>query len=171
MLSEISDLVQKPRDERSPDVLLFLEWKILKLVPKTTDGQTGEETQETKTQHVFTLALLVYLERASGGIPETSKKLSMRLEKGFVLLSQLDSLVRLFPLFILGCEARSDEDRLVVLDLISRTKDAAQARNLGDLEEIIQSVWAQDDLGQLEVGYLDKLEAVLGSRDVLLSFA
>lgn len=60
---------------------------------------------------------------------------------------------------------------MVVLDLISRTEESPQARNLGIIEEIIRSLWTRDDLAESALGYLEKMEAVLGSRDALLSFA
>jgi len=66
---------------------------------------------------------------------------------------------RQFPLLILGCEARTDEDRMVVLDLISGTEQSKSVCTLGNVKSLIQSLWAQDDLTEQELGYVDKVSS------------
>jgi hypothetical protein len=55
------------------------------------------------------------------------------------------------------CEARTDEDRVVILDLISRTEENTSVRSLQGIKGIIQSLWVQDDLADFQV-VLSKLK-------------
>jgi hypothetical protein len=128
------------------------------------------DTEDSRALEIFQLALLVYIERASGGSPEKSEKLRTWLNKAFAIFSQLDTWQRQFPLLILGCEARTDEERMVILDLISRTEENTSVRNLRGMQGIIQSLWAQDDLAEQDLGYTDKIKAILSSSKVLPSF-
>ena len=93
-----------------------------------------------------------------------------RIEKSLLIFSRAATLQRQFPLLILGCEARTDEDRMVVLDLMSRTEKNTGIRNLQCMRGIIQSLWAQDDLAEKEIGYTEKMRAVLSSSGILPSF-
>jgi hypothetical protein len=58
----------------------------------------------------------------------------------------------------------------VVLDLISRTEENTSVRSLRGMKGIIQSLWAQDDLAEHDLGYTDKIKAILSSSEVLPSF-
>jgi hypothetical protein len=171
MFLEPSDAQLRGVDYKN--LLTMFEWRIRKFraceVRKIPiPGQM--DTEDSRALEIFQLALLVYIERASGGTPRKSEKLRTWLSKAFAIFSQLETWQRQFPLLILGCEARTDEERMVILDLISRTEENTSVRNLRGMQGIIQSLWAQDDLAEQDVGYTDKIKAILSSSEVLPSF-
>ncbi len=126
----------------SENLLTILEWKIRTIPVSEGPLPPGKIImEESKTLEIFQLALLVYIERASGSSPGQSENMRSRLNRAFVIFSQVKTWQRQFPLLILGCEARADEDRIVVLDLISRTEENTNTRNLRGMKDILQSLW------------------------------
>lgn len=120
---------------------------------------------------LFRLAALVYLERASKNFSGQSKKLQCWTDEACSILAELGSCRHPFPLFIFGCEGRTDERRLAILHLIAATEQDPHVRNLREVKALIQSVWTQDDLavdGQVE--YIRKLNLVISSKDDIPSF-
>jgi Fungal specific transcription factor domain len=180
LVSEVFNVVLEPGEARwggtdEKNALTILEWKIRNFPVVCTfqnpPAPSAMAIDDSQSQVLFQLALLVYLERASGGSFVQSETMRSRLDAAFTIFSQLKTLHRQFPLLILGCEARSDEHRMVVLDLISRTEESTHVRSLQNLKGIIQSLWAQDDLAERDLGYTDKITAVLSSSTILPSFA
>jgi hypothetical protein len=99
-------------------------------------------------------------------------RFSMSVAKAFTIFSQAKTFPRQFPLLIIGAEARSDEDRMTVLDLMERTEEA-NGVSMGATRGILMGMWAQDDLQEGDggaVGYAQKIGAVIGSREGLPSF-
>lgn len=178
-MSKVFDMASELRNNPHGEVdqktrLTILEWEIRKM-PVIEDSGAWSGLlpciEEDKTLEVFQLALLVYLERASDNSVSQSAALRSRVNTAFRLLSKVRTFQRQFPLLILGSEARTDEDRIVVLDLISRTEKNSSARSLRSIKNTLQSLWAQDDLAQdRDPSYIDKFRAVLGSNQTLLSF-
>lgn len=125
--------------------------------------------QGGKIRELFQLALLTYLERVSLNVSGDSAQISDYKQRAFTIMESLDSCERGFPLFILGCEAREDEQRMTIMRLLGHSK----ARHLDVTREMIQGLWAQDDLGfgLQEVGYMDKLKAVMASHHALPTLA
>ncbi|RYC57804.1 hypothetical protein CHU98_g8398 [Xylaria longipes] len=130
---------------------------------------------DTNTQlitELFTLALLVYLSRATSDLlPEIADKTEQHIEKAFSIFQTLEYCDRQFPLFMLGCEARNEEDRVVFLDLVSRTQGRSQAAPLVQVETLVKASWAQSDLADhagLKFDYIEKLNALISSSQVLL---
>ncbi|KAJ2980343.1 hypothetical protein NUW58_g6967 [Xylaria curta] len=90
----------------------------------------------------------------SGAVDEAFRR-QQHIKKAFSLLSQLSSCERQFPVFILGCEARADEQRTIVLDLISRTEENSASRSFNHVKLLLEAIWAQDDLADAQIGELD----------------
>lgn len=77
-----------------------------------------------------------------------------------------------FPLLIVGCEARTDDQRMSILDIIERTMKTSSLRSLRGLWNIFQRIWVQDDLAvDHEIDYLTKLDAIITSHYVMPTFA
>jgi hypothetical protein len=126
------------------------------------------------TDHVlelYKLATLTYLERQSTNFSGQSAEIESWTNKAFPLLAQLSGLDQQFPLFILGCEARTDEQRGIILELISRTELVARSRNLQYVAHIIRSSWVQDDLADGILDYGEKLGSIFSSMEIVPSFA
>ena len=162
------------RRSQNKNLLTILEWKVRRfpacdLLQDATRSSTTID--DSRSQELFQLALLVYLERVAGGTPKESANMRERLKRAFCIFSGMGTMQRQFPLLILGCEARTDEERMVVLDLIARTEEHTSVRSLESVKSIIQSLWAQDDLAEREIDYGDKMTAVVSSSFILPSFA
>jgi hypothetical protein len=79
-----------------------------------------------------------------------------------------------FPLLILACEARKDEQRVAILNLIDRTQRDTRIRSIKGVTHAIQSIWVYQDLhadGDLLVNYLDLLSIGISSGSTIPSFA
>lgn len=149
------------------NLLLVLEHRIRNFAAYECPPLSGPEDL---TIQVFQLALLVYLERTSGMSLRQSQEIEVRIERAFRLFERLETMERQFPVLILGCEARRDEDRVVVLDLIERTERRTGARSFRSTRRVLERLWAQDDLMERELGYTEKMRTILSSGENLLSF-
>lgn len=116
---------------------------------------------------LFHLAMIVYLNRATGNLLEPESKTQQRISRAFTMFASMGLCERQFPLFILGCEARTDEDRRMVLDLVDRTDKAASSRWMFLTRAFMQKVWVQDDLAEGELDYMDKLSAIMSTCKIL----
>lgn len=140
----------------------IIHWRIRNIPIATTN--TDEDPNAKEIMELFQLATLVYLERASGTQPN---KIHYHLDRAFTIFSQLKLCEPLLPLFLLGCEARSDNERVIVLDLIDRTPNSTL---LQCAKSVIQCLWIQDDLTKKEFDYLDKIGAVLSKCHIMMIF-
>jgi hypothetical protein len=129
------------------------------------------EVVEIKILELYKLATLTYLERQSTNFSGQSTEIESWTSKAFPLLAQLTELGQPFPLFILGCEARTDEQRCIILELISRTELVACSRNMQYVAHIIRSCWVQDDLADGTLDYDEKLGSIFSSMKIVASFA
>ncbi|XXH02444.1 hypothetical protein Hte_008819 [Hypoxylon texense] len=175
LLLEVCDTVStKPPDVASSDeldnyrgFLQILDFRI-RNVPIPAADDDGSET--ATVVELYQLALLVYLHQLSGKLLDEPAKTQQRIERAFALFSRIDSCERQFPVFILGCEARTDEQRAVILDLISRTEKNVSSRSFLHVRLLLQAVWAQDDLADRELHYWDKLSSIISCASILPTF-
>ncbi|KAL4957481.1 fungal-specific transcription factor domain-containing protein [Aspergillus filifer] len=98
------------------------------------------------TLELFYHAILVYLNRSSNHALEAASITQERIQRAFDLFRCIDVLPRQFPLFILGVEARTDEERCLVVRLLERTEGDASSRSLFLVREFVNMVWVQRDL-------------------------
>ncbi len=93
------------------------------------------------------------------------------VEKAHTLLDQLESFNLAFPLLIIGCEARTDEQRMKILEHIERGIQTSSLRSLHGLQNILQQIWVQDDLAvDFELDYLSRLDTVISSYRIMPNF-
>ncbi|KAK4177824.1 fungal-specific transcription factor domain-containing protein [Triangularia setosa] len=151
--------------------LQILDWRIRSLTfstPETVASSQGEDT--LLTLELYQLALLIYLNRASNNIINQSFRTEKHVAQAFSILSKLRSCNRQFPVFILGCEARNDECRAIILDLIAQTEKGESSRSFNHVKLLLQAVWAQDDLADGEVDYCEKVSCVISCCRIAPSF-
>lgn len=135
-----------------------LSWRLASLSGSVTADPVLE---------LFYIAMVVYLNRATGNLLEPETKTQQRISRAFTMLASMKLCERQFPLFILGCEARTDEDRRMVLDLVDRTDLAVSSRWMFLTRAFIKKVWVQDDLADGELDYMDKLSAIMSTCKIL----
>jgi hypothetical protein len=129
---------------------------------------TASTDDKNRTLELFHLAALVYLNRASGN-PQSAETEACN-SRAFTIFSSVDSCDRQFSLMILGCQARTDEERSMILDLISRTEKRASSRTLYLTTVVIKRIWVQDDLAQGNLDYMQKLNGIMGACGILPPF-
>lgn len=142
--------------------LKILDWKVKTLC--TT----------TPVEEVFQLAVLIYLGRVSRTLFDEPLRTRQRMDRAFLLLSELPSCERQFPVFIIGCEACTDEQRTIILELISRTMDKPASRCFNHTNVLLEAIWAQHDLEerqQQDKDYWIKLGSTLSRCAVPPCFA
>ncbi|PYH46710.1 uncharacterized protein BP01DRAFT_381142 [Aspergillus saccharolyticus JOP 1030-1] len=171
-ISTLSPEMMPPTDDDRDDHHTFLKTLVFRIrtISSAEIPPPGHSRRRTMTA-LFQCAMLVYLHRAASmDLLELAAETERRLHNAFATLAQLDACERQFPLFILGCEARSDHERSIVLDLITRTQEHAASRSLYLVRRMIEAIWIQDDLAKGPVNYTEKLSAVLSCCAILPTF-
>ncbi|KAI0376219.1 fungal-specific transcription factor domain-containing protein [Hypomontagnella monticulosa] len=179
LLSETCDTLLSPWDPRSReeeyhDRLRALEERIENLPAIPALSTPAADTIAAVEIEVYQLATRIYLLRASQSPWESSPKLESLIRRAFTVPLKANFCVHFFPLFILACEARTDEQRASILNLIDRTEKGARIRSMKGLRREIQSIWVQQDLhadSDLLMNYLGIMSAVISSSNTLPSFA
>ena len=100
---------------------------------------------------------------------DQSARTQQQIDRAFSIFSELSSCKRQFPLLILGCEARTDQQRAIVLDLIARTEKGTSSRPIIQVKILIHAMWAQDDLADQELNYWDKLSSIISACSIVPS--
>ncbi|KAK6088617.1 short-chain dehydrogenase [Seiridium cupressi] len=144
---------------------------LLHAKPVVSSNSEDILNEATLIVQLYQLALLVYLNRSSEGLMNQTIGIKEHIERAFAIFSRLSSCKQQFPIHIIGCEARDDEQRAVVLDLIARTEKTNSSRSFHYCKKILQAVWAQDDLAYgNNIGYRDKLISIMSRCKVVPSF-
>lgn len=180
LLSEVCSTILYPwgpqyHDDEYREYLDGLELRLTKRISLTGPDigavPPGVIKEISPVLELFRLATLVYLERASKNFSGQSTKLDQWTDDAFTILTKLNVCQYPFPLFIFGCEARSDSRRMAILDLIAKTEEHLHMRNVLDVRDLIQSMWVLEDLEvNGEVGFIRKLNLVLSSSEVVPRF-
>ena len=174
------DMIRKPTDslyhsDEYENSLRCLENKITNIVPLApkgiSDTMSDLSTAWVATMDLFKLAALIYLKRASRNFSGTSPQIDAMVEKANILLDDLETFNLAFPLLIIGCEARTEKQRMRILDYIGRAMRTSTLRSLHGLQNILQQIWVQDDLAvNYKLDYLKKLDAIISSYQIMPSF-
>lgn len=170
-LYQVSQLTPSPTNTLL--ILLNLGYQILASIPESVPAgilqNLGWELQNLPlpdtpdpTFELFYLSILVYFNRMTAYALEPRSTSQTRIQRALTIFATLDSCPRQFPLLIIGCEARTDDDRCAVLELIDRTEKTASSRSVDILSALIRAVWVQDDLaGDRELDYREKMTALI----------
>ncbi|KAK4110258.1 hypothetical protein N656DRAFT_714134 [Canariomyces notabilis] len=152
------------------DYLRVLDWRIRSL---DLAAMAGGNADARMAMELYQLAVLVYLNRMSEFQPANQRvRTQQHTDRAFTLLGLLGSCERQFPVFIFGCEARCDEQRAVVLDLIARTEKSVASRSFEHVRLLLQAIWAQDDLAErgFDYEYADRLSRVISRARIMPMF-
>ncbi|EWG51666.1 hypothetical protein FVEG_10573 [Fusarium verticillioides 7600] len=171
LLSEAFNAVTVPSDPRYETKahrshLEILDWKLRNLEKKVPDSNSSADTKHPAFDLVvelYRLSTLIYLRRASAGILPLDQKFTTWVGQAFELLEKLPACQWPFPLLIFGCEAESDRQRMIILDVMERTTKNLQYRNIATVKGVIQTVWVQKDLYAEDMNYVRKLGVILSS--------
>lgn len=145
-----------------------LDWRIRSLpIPKVTEDN-DDATLEMK---LYQLAMLLYLNRSSEGLIDQPMRTQQQIDQAFAILPRLSFCKQQFPIYIIGCESRTDEQRAITLDLISRTEKMSSSRSFSHCKRLLQASWAQDDLAEWNnISYSSRLSSIMGLAKIVPSF-
>lgn len=177
LLSEITDTLVDPRDPRSSDGeyqdhLKDLERRI-KEVPFKSESSESDPNAAFAVE-LYQMATQIYLVRASQSPWEPAANLDPLIDAAFSGPVQYCNCEHFFPLLILACEARKDEQRVGIMNLVERTQRDARIRSIQGVKDTILSIWVQQDLHKDDdvlVDYLDIMSAVISSCNSVPSLA
>lgn len=174
------EMIRKPTDalyhsDEYENSLRCLENRITNIVPLAPEGisdtTSGLSTAWVATMELFKLSALIYLKRAARNFSGTSPQIDAMVERAYILLSDLETFNPAFPLLIIGCEARTDAQRMRILEHVERAMESSSLRSLRGLQIILQQIWVQDDLAvDYELDYLNRLDAVISAYRIMPSF-
>ncbi|RAQ42686.1 hypothetical protein AFGD_010094 [Aspergillus flavus] len=99
------------------------------------------DTPHRTTLELFRLSMLIWLNRMTGATLEPQSTTDARVQRALHILSDLKTCPRQLPLFIIGCEARTDEDRCMILELMNRTEASASSRSMFIVKALTEAVW------------------------------
>ncbi|RFU80104.1 zinc-finger transcription factor [Trichoderma arundinaceum] len=179
-IAAILDILVEPHDPRAKTVeyqsqLIQLEGTLIdKLMLKTTI--TESDAEEDIITELYRLATLVYLCCGSASPCIRDRRLDALIDRGFYLIKKLNTCERTFPLILLGSEARNDEERMVLLELIQRTEASHNDSNLMRTKTGLAMLWSQRDLEADEdeysdLSYLRRMDTVISSACTLPFFS
>ncbi|EEY19360.1 conserved hypothetical protein [Verticillium alfalfae VaMs.102] len=122
----------------------------------------------------YRISTIIYMSRVTGEpvVPESDFR--SLVERGLRMVSLIGGCERPLPLLILGSEARTDEARVRVLNLLGASNDRGRHRDLRSVRWLLHALWTQDDLASeedREVDYIDKLSYVFSSSVLVPHFA
>lgn len=149
----------------------ILEWRIKGVQLDFQDSSIDTVSKATLIMRLYQLSMLVYLNRACEVFHKHSTKTQAYVDEAFAIFRRLEACEWQFPVFIIGCEAHTDEQRIIILDLISRTEKKRSSRSFNYVQHLSQAIWAQDDLTAGTSSYWDKLSAIITSCSIVPSFA
>ncbi|KAK2668247.1 Short-chain dehydrogenase/reductase SDR [Fusarium oxysporum f. sp. vasinfectum] len=178
LLSEAFNAVTVPSDPRYETKahrshLEILDWKLRNLEKIVPDNNASADTTHPAFDLVvelYRLSTLIYLRRASAGILPLDQKFTTWVGQAFELLEQLPACQWPFPLLIFGCEAESDRQRMIVLEVMDRTTENMQYRNIATVKRVVETVWVQKDLYTEDMNYVRKLGVILSSTHKSFEF-
>lgn len=180
LLSELCDIVARfailPETGDNLDdykgLLKVMDWRIRSLpIPKITEDHNEVSNEASLVMQLYQLSMLLYLNRGSGGLIGQPTRMQQHINTAFTILPRLSCCKQQFPVHVIGSEARTDEQRAVVLDLISRTEKLSSSRSFNYCARILQALWVQDDLAYTnDISYRDKLTLIMGQCVVLPTY-
>lgn len=100
----------------------------------------------SKVAELFRVAAYIYLERLAKGADNNEPKVNCLLDRAFQLLREMGLCDRPWPLFIIALEARTDEERVLILSILENSLTQRPMGNLAITKRLIHAAWVQQDL-------------------------
>ncbi|KAL1605047.1 hypothetical protein SLS60_004590 [Paraconiothyrium brasiliense] len=142
----------------------ILDWRI-RNVPMPAAAE-----KISSSVRLYQLAMLIYLNRVTENILNQASKMQTYIDDAFTLAAELETCKPHFPMYIIGWEACTDEQRATVLGLLERTKKDPSSRSMFHVEVLVQAGWTQDDLAEGELNYWDKVTTLISVCSTMPSF-
>lgn len=104
-----------------------------------------EHTKVTLTAQFYHAAAILYLRSICPHVDATNQTAAW-LHRAFEILASLEICTSPWPLFVVACESRTDEQRIVVLRALDQMDAGRKIGNVYVLRSLIENYWKQRDL-------------------------
>ena len=134
-----------------PGILVECEQHLRSLQQSLTFGAptssvAGVESSVLETAELYRIAILIFLERGCRRKPRSAPEVEDLVNTGLKILQKLKVCGVMWPLFIVACEAESDEQRTIILETFEESGKIRKAGNISVIRGLCEAVWKQDDL-------------------------
>ena len=125
-------------------------------------GSWDVETKASIILELYRLAALIYLNRAFIGYHGGEEQHRKLVDEATLYLAHVRPHEVPWALFIIGCEARTDEERKNMLQFFPENHVAPFINKLNWMRQMVEASWIYDDLHyDQHLGYFSKLSAVM----------
>lgn len=150
---QVIDVVHDPADPsyRSPTHIQALRRLEIRLdsLEQRDSGVTEDEAARTiaaSEARLYLLARWIYLRRLGWGEERMSDKLRPLLDEAYSILAGTIRCKKAWPLFVVGLEARDEDERAIVMKVMGRSLEEEPLANLALTRRMIKAAWVQEDL-------------------------
>lgn len=139
------------RSQKHLAAIRILELRLERLDQRISAVSSAEDpdcdtVSTRKLAELFRLAACIYLERLARGSESSDPQVKRLLDDAFDLLRQLGVCDRPWPLFIMALEARTDDERVLILSILEKSLIQRPMGNLTITQRLIHAAWVQQDL-------------------------
>lgn len=128
----------------------------------------------TMVADLHRVACLLYVNRAVHSVSGTEFRHKRLVKEGVLLLTRMETCQSAWPLFIIACEAITDEHRLAVMEVFEQSQRDLRRRSnhIHLIQHVVEAMWNQQDLNmESDVDYLTTFDAVVGGLPFIPPFA
>jgi len=105
-----------------------------------------DEVHIQDTAEFYHLAALIYFRRQILRIPPQSRSIQSLVGSALGLIAKMEICTSPWPLFVVACEVRTDEQRLQILQTLKKMEVHRRIGNIGVTRVIVEALWKQHDL-------------------------
>jgi hypothetical protein len=132
----------------------------------------GDQERAAYTAELYRIASLIYLYRVARRMPSDSPAMTHLVEDAMSIFEKTGMSDSTWPLFVIGCEAKLDHHRAVMIDTFQATVESRQFANIHWIRQMVEAAWKQDDLNTTEqdIDGMVRYNSVMSASKVLPSF-
>lgn len=94
---------------------------------------------------LYRLASLLYLQRVAPDTGDEARRATY-LRQAFAALGEIPVATGPWPVFVVACEARTDEERIYILGTLDKMNEVRNVGNVRVMRTILETIWRQRDL-------------------------
>lgn len=111
-----------------------------------TFSTTSNQSSILDTAELYRTAALIFLEIACWRRLRCAPEVEHLVEAGLTILQRLKVCAVVWPLFIISCEAETNEEGKIVLATFKASKKSRKAGYIPWAQRLTEAAWKQDDL-------------------------
>ncbi|KAL2066915.1 hypothetical protein VTL71DRAFT_1339 [Oculimacula yallundae] len=148
---------QHPLKALSPEMSLIAEQlesqlDTLQQVPRIVHEGISRQIDEARiinTAELYRISTHVYLCQTVSNNSEDNSRLRHLVSEALLVLKKLVICTSPWPLFIIACEIATDEERIIILDILVKMQTVRRIGNVAIMRNIIKAVWKRTDLNAM----------------------